>query len=1201
VAVTPTTNVKGSTMKILTVRFKNINTLKGEWELYFNRPPLREAGLFAITGPNGSGKTTIFDAISLGLYGETTRLKNLPEQIMSKQTSDCYSEVTFSVNSHVFRSTWSLRLTDGKPNAPEMRLVELADTEQTLEDNIVAVRTRITDLTGLDFKRFSRSVMLPQGEFAALLKALDYERMEILEKIVGKGIYSESIKAAFEKAEIENKKLEALKEEIQDIPPMHASVIESLQEAVQQLEDDFQEAEDLFFKLSESEKQLKRQNQLQKKYHENQIALAEAQNRKEQIKADLERLNKAMDAARFEADLERLSSRKTEASKDLDALKEIEKEIKELEDRLRVLTESEEIHANGLDQAQKTWSERQGLIEKTIEIDSQIEVASNALGRLLERKASVQEEHNKTQQDLLATEQKITENEVLQKTTERWLKEHAGYEEMVNRIPMIGDALERLQSIRHSMSEHPAHHKSTVKAQRKASALLMKTTRNIKKLRNKAEKINARKAEQEKMAAVLMDGVSPEKSENMYTEQKDRLVSYQSMLKIAKAFAKQDSGNEEVLEKALKQAEQELEDLRKIFESENNILSAIKNTARFGSCRNQLKEKEPCPLCGSLDHPYVTTGLPFGKDPAEALRDQENTLKKIKDQMKVLSDRMAGLKNQYEPLVEMRKKWNLLCQATGAECTIGDRHSVQKFIRTLKKDMRTQAAKIKKIRKHFKKAEKFDQAMHKKSDMQVDMQKVSDKLQNDLNMHRERLSSLEQEAQNAKQREAELIRKLEQDLEIFKEEIPGPGAENELNQRLETGRVDFLNHQKAENELKEQAILLKNETQALSQELNRLKTETDNLEGQIKTDREALLALQNKREMSFGTGDPVQEKRKTEVELRERKEEIEAIRQHARELGDALSEKQRLKQTTGKKYRDIQKECEDLEQNLSTQVIASGFTTLEEVQSSILGPEEQQTIKDRQQTIDRDLAECTANLNAIREELKEHAEKETAVESPEDLSLKVQDARKRKDELEEALSAGLDRLNYQKALEKKYEQKIQEIEEQEKICDRMREEKEFFESAGEADIKKRVQELMLDRLLEHTNPRLEELSGRYYLRCHEKQGLALEIEDLFHQRARRPINTLSGGESFVVSLAMALGLSDIASNGRKIESLFIDEGFGYLDDETLYNVLSTLKNLKTNGKMVGVISHVKRLEDEISTKIRIIKISAGVSGLEVVA
>ena len=1188
-------------MKVLTVRFKNINTLRGEWEIHFNRPPLQEAGLFAITGPNGSGKTTIFDAISLGLYGETTRLKNLPEQIMSKQTSDCYCEVTFSVNTHVFRSTWSLSLTEGKPNAPAMRLVELNDTEQILEDTIVAVRTRITELTGLDFKRFSRSVMLPQGEFAALLNALDSERVEILEKIVGKGIYSESITAAVEKAEIENKKLEALKEAIQDFPPMQASVIESLQEAVQQLEDDFREAEDVFFKLSESEKQLKRRNQLQKKYHENQIALAEAKNRKEQMKTDLERLKKAMDAAGFEKDLERLGSRKTEASKDLDALKEFEKQIAELQDRLRVLTESEEVHAIGLDQAQKSWSERQGLIEKTIEIDGQIEAANNALGKLLERKASVQEEQNKIQQDLLATEQKITENEALRNNTECWLKEHAGYEERVKRIPMIGDALKRLQGIRHSMSENSGQYKSAVKAERKASALLTKTKRKVEKLQSKAEKIKARKSEREKMAFALMGDVSPEKSEKMYAEQKDRLVNYQSMLKISKAFAKQDEGNEEVLEKALKQADQELEDLRKTFESENNILSAIKNTVRFVSFRNQLKEKEPCPLCGSLDHPYVTTGLPFGKEPAQALRNQENKLRKIKDQMKALADRMAGLKNQHEPLVEMRKKWNLLCQATGAECTIGDRQLVKKSIRTLKKDMRAQEAQIKKIRKYFKKTEKFDQAIDKKSSVLVERQRLSDKLQNELTIHQKRVSSLELEAQNDKQKEAELIQSLEQDLEIFKEKIPGPGAENELNQRLEARRVDFHIHLNDKDQLREQAVLLKDKIQALPQELSRLKTEADHLEGRIKVDREALLALQNKREMSFGTGDPIQEKRETETGLIEKKEEIEAIRQHIREFRDTLSEKQQVKQTKEKKYRDIQKECDNLEQNLSTKVIASGFSTLEDVQNSLLGPEEQQTIKDKQETIDRELAECTANLNAIREEFDEPEEKETGVESPEDLSLRVQDALKRKDELKEALSAGLDRLSYQKAMEKKYEQKIQEMEEQEKICDRMHEEKEFFESAGEADIKKRVQKLMLERLLEHSNPRLEELSGRYYLRCCETHGLGLEIEDLFHQGARRPINTLSGGESFVVSLAMALGLSDIASNGRKIESLFIDEGFGYLDDETLYNVVSTLKNLKTNGKMVGVVSHVKRLEDEISTKIRINKISAGVSGLEVVA
>jgi exonuclease SbcC len=380
-----------------------------------------------------------------------------------------------------------------------------------------------------------------------------------------------------------------------------------------------------------------------------------------------------------------------------------------------------------------------------------------------------------------------------------------------------------------------------------------------------------------------------------------------------------------------------------------------------------------------------------------------------------------------------------------------------------------------------------------------------------------------------------------------------------------------------------------------------LKKEAERLKEQIKTDQETLHGLQEKRETTFGTQDPLQEKRETEGKLHARKEEAESIRQQLQKIYLTLSEKQQLKQVAEDKFQNDKNECEDLEQHLSTRVIDSGFRTIEEVQHSFLNLEEQQIIKDKQEAIDRELARCIANLDAIREKFDEEDTKEPTIESAEALSLQIQDAGKQKDELSEALTAAENRLKHEKVMEKEYEQKIKEMEEQEKICDRMHKEKDFFESAGEADIKKKVQEHMLERLLENSNRQLEELSGRFYLRRPEKHGLALEIEDVVHQRARRPINTLSGGESFLVSLAMALGLSDMAGNGRKIESLFIDEGFGYLDDETLYKVISTLKNLKTIDKMVGIISHVKRLEDEIPTKIRINKISEGASRLEVVA
>jgi exonuclease SbcC len=93
---------------------------------------------------------------------------------------------------------------------------------------------------------------------------------------------------------------------------------------------------------------------------------------------------------------------------------------------------------------------------------------------------------------------------------------------------------------------------------------------------------------------------------------------------------------------------------------------------------------------------------------------------------------------------------------------------------------------------------------------------------------------------------------------------------------------------------------------------------------------------------------------------------------------------------------------------------------------------------------------------------------------------------------------------------------------------------------------------------------------------------------------------MSGGETFLISLSMALALSDLTEGSRKIQSLFIDEGFGYLDDENLTQVINTLnEHLKANGKRVGVISHVSRLDAEFHTKIQVIPEKGGKTRLEI--
>ncbi|MDP2104351.1 MAG: SbcC/MukB-like Walker B domain-containing protein, partial [Desulfobulbaceae bacterium] len=125
------------------------------------------------------------------------------------------------------------------------------------------------------------------------------------------------------------------------------------------------------------------------------------------------------------------------------------------------------------------------------------------------------------------------------------------------------------------------------------------------------------------------------------------------------------------------------------------------------------------------------------------------------------------------------------------------------------------------------------------------------------------------------------------------------------------------------------------------------------------------------------------------------------------------------------------------------------------------------------------------------------------------------------------------------------------------------------------------------------------LSDRYLLRRHQDEELGLEIIDTYQADAIRPTGTLSGGEEFLVSLALALGLARLSGQSR-IDSLFLDEGFGTLDTETLETALSALSALHETGKTIGVISHVDALKERIPVQIRLRRLAGGYSNLSVV-
>ena len=208
------------TMRILKIRFKNLNSLVGQWEIDLTHRAYASDGIFAITGPTGAGKTTILDAVCLALYGRTPRLNKVTKaanEIMSRQTGECFAEVTFETQVGRFRCHWSQHRARKKPDGelqPPRHEIADADSGKIFEEKLRGVAEQIETATGMDFDRFTRSMLLAQGGFAAFLQAAPDERAPILEQITGTEIYSEISVRVHERRSEERKKLEILLAEL---------------------------------------------------------------------------------------------------------------------------------------------------------------------------------------------------------------------------------------------------------------------------------------------------------------------------------------------------------------------------------------------------------------------------------------------------------------------------------------------------------------------------------------------------------------------------------------------------------------------------------------------------------------------------------------------------------------------------------------------------------------------------------------------------------------------------------------------------------------------------------------------------------------------------------------------------------------------------------------------------------------------------
>jgi exonuclease SbcC len=224
-------------MRILQLKFKNINSLAGYQELDFTKPEFAETGIFAITGKTGSGKSSVLDAITLALYGKTPRMEvtGNSNEVMTHGERDCFAEIVFESKGKKWKAAWKQELT----KTGNLKQIErsIADENDTIvSEKASEANGKITEILGLNFEQFTKVILLAQGSFAAFLQADKSEKGELLEQITGTKIYGDISKKVFERNKLENLKLEKINVELAAIKTLSPEEIQKLQNEISDLE-----------------------------------------------------------------------------------------------------------------------------------------------------------------------------------------------------------------------------------------------------------------------------------------------------------------------------------------------------------------------------------------------------------------------------------------------------------------------------------------------------------------------------------------------------------------------------------------------------------------------------------------------------------------------------------------------------------------------------------------------------------------------------------------------------------------------------------------------------------------------------------------------------------------------------------------------------------------------------------------------------
>ncbi len=596
-------------MRILQVRFKNLNSLVGEWQIDLTHQAFASDGIFAVTGPTGAGKTTILDAICLALYGRTPRLNKVTKsgnEIMSRQTGECFAEVIFETQSGRYRCHWSQhrarKKPDGELQAPKHEIAN-ADSGEIFESKVRGVADQIESATGMDFDRFTRSMLLAQGGFTAFLQAVPDERAPILEQITGTDIYSRISIRVHERQREEKEKLKLLQAEtagVKILEPEQEQEIEKALEAKQK------EETDLAVKSAETGKAIAwlstiygLKKEIDDLADEAKILLREI----ETFEPDREKLNRALNAASLDGAYATLTATRKQQVEDRAALSTEEEALPGIEfstkERAGVLKSAEQQTALAKEELkaaaltlQKVRSLDQKLaVQKKAVLEGDEDCKKNVAKIDTDKKARLEEKdkHSKAQETL--------------NIVSGYLKEHAQDEWLIGGLGGIEEQLSGLLSRQNEIAQREA-------AQENANTALELAAKSLEDCQKQSA---IRKQELEDASKQLRqgkDGLSQLLGDRLLREYRTE----KEMLLREMAF------------------------LTKIAELEDH--------------RAKLEDGKPCPLCGSTEHPFAEGNVPVPDETEKKIdilsrliskaEDQEASIKKLEEAENLARKNLTG-------------------------------------------------------------------------------------------------------------------------------------------------------------------------------------------------------------------------------------------------------------------------------------------------------------------------------------------------------------------------------------------------------------------------------------------------------------------------------------------------------------------------------------------------------------------------------